>query len=90
VILAQINAFESLDTLSIFGSQGSLHVPVLNEGHMKVITNYAEWTENHPPNPNFHEPLIEDFMKAVIENRQPRVYGRIGKEVNRILSEAYN
>jgi predicted dehydrogenase len=82
-------AFESLDTLSIFGSKGSIHVPVLNEGHMKVVTSFEVRLEDHPPNPNFHEPLIEDFMKAVIENRQPRVNGGIGREVNRILSEAY-
>lgn len=83
-------AFEPLDTLSIFGSRGSIHVPVLNEGNMKVVTSVGERTESHPPIPNFHEPLIQDFMEAITQGRQPRVHGRMGREVNRILAEVYS
>ncbi|MGW8178733.1 MAG: Gfo/Idh/MocA family protein, partial [bacterium] len=82
-------AYEALDTLSVFGSQGSIHVPVLNKGTMNVITSVDNRTEHLPPNPNFHEPLIQDFMEAIMEDRLPKVDGRIGREVNRILSEVY-
>lgn len=82
-------AFESQDTLSIFGSQGSLHVPVLNQGTLRIMTRKGEATEEHPPCPNFHEPLIEDFTEAVFSDRNPEVDGEMGREVNRILSLIY-
>jgi predicted dehydrogenase len=82
-------AFESLDTLSLFGSEGSIHVPVLNQGTMEVVTRGGRRMERHPPHPNFHVPLILDFMDAIFEDRQPKVDGQIGWEVNRILEEVY-
>jgi predicted dehydrogenase len=62
-------AFESQDTLNIFGSQGSLHVPVLNRGALRVLTAAGERTELHPPHANIHLPLIDDFMKALEAKR---------------------
>lgn len=82
-------ALESQDTLSIFGSEGSLHIPVLNRGELRVKTSAGERIEQHPPHANIHLPLIEDFALAVIENREPKVGGAIGREVARIEEEIY-
>jgi predicted dehydrogenase len=78
------SAREPQDTLDIFGSEGSLHVSVLNEGTLRVVTDGEERVESHPPAANIHQPLIEDFAQAVIENREPVVTGEIGRTVAEI------
>ena len=82
-------AFEARDTLDIFGTKGTIHIPVLNNGTMIVKTEKGERTENHPPHQNVHQPLIEDFTNALLENITPVVDGQIGKEVNLILDNIY-
>ncbi|MGH9846415.1 MAG: Gfo/Idh/MocA family protein [Blastocatellia bacterium] len=82
-------AMESQDTLDIFGSDGSIHIPVLNRGEMRVKTTGGERTESHPPYANIHQPLIEDFTRAVLESRDPAVGGVIGREVARIEEAIY-
>jgi len=78
-------AFEPQDTLSLFFSRGSIHVPGLNNGTMRVIGEQGERVEEHPPAQNIHQPLIEDFVSALIEDRSPVVGGEIGKGVAEIL-----
>jgi predicted dehydrogenase len=82
-------AATSQDTLDIFGSDGSLHVAVLNRGEVRVKTPDGERVEMHPPHPNIHLPLIEDFTRAVVEGREPEVGGEIGREVARVEEEIY-
>ena len=79
------SASEAQDTLKIFCSRGSLHVDVLNRGELKVITEAGERTEFHPPALNIHQPLIEDFARAVLDNRCPLVDGLIGRKVALLL-----
>jgi predicted dehydrogenase len=80
---------EPADTLDIFGSRGSLHVPALNEGKMRVVTEKGERAESHPPADNLHAPLLEDFVDAVFENREPKVNGEIGRRVAIIEEKIY-
>ncbi|MFC1481822.1 Gfo/Idh/MocA family protein [Candidatus Neomarinimicrobiota bacterium] len=82
-------ALEPQDTLSIFGSEGSLHVPVLNDGTLIVKTRASKRNEEHPNHPNIHQPLLEDFTNAILEKREPLITGEIGREVNRILDQLY-
>ena len=82
-------AREPRDTLEIYGSLGSIHVPVLNEGTMRVVDDQGERTEAHSPDPNLHAPLIKDFVAAVIEDREPAVGGEIGRAVAKIEAEIY-
>ncbi len=77
------------DTLDIYGSEGSLHVAVLNEGNLKVVTRDGERVETHPPHPNLHQPLIDDFTRAVLDDRAPVVDGGVGREVARLVEEVY-
>jgi predicted dehydrogenase len=82
-------AFESQDTLDIFGSSGSLHIARLNEGVLQIKTAIGERSETLPPHANFHQPLINDFVQAVMERQQPKVTGETGREVARIEEEIY-
>lgn len=82
-------AFEAQDTLEIYGTKGSIHVPVLNGETMIVRTEKGERIESHPPHQNVHQPLIEDFTKAVLKKRTPVVDGTIGREVTLILDNIY-
>jgi predicted dehydrogenase len=80
---------EPQDTLRIFGSQGSIHVATLNEGNVLIKTSAGERLETLPPAPNFHQPLIDDFTQAVLQEKDPTVTGEIGREVARIEAEIY-
>jgi predicted dehydrogenase len=80
---------EGQDTLDIFGTAGSIHVPVLNQGLLRLSTAAGETTEVHPPHANLQQPLIEDFAQAVIEGREPAVGGETGRKVARIEAEIY-
>jgi predicted dehydrogenase len=82
-------ACEPQDTLEIFGSQGSIHVPALNDGAIKVSNRNDERTEMHPPHANLHLPLIDDFVRAILNKRKPRVDGHVGREVARIEEMIY-
>lgn len=81
--------WQSQDTLTIFGSAGSLHVPVLNQGALHLQTAHGERNEVHPPHPNIHQPLIAEFTEAVLARRAPAVGGAIGREVARLEELIY-
>lgn len=82
-------AREPRDTLDIFGTEGSVRVPVLNAGLLHVKTRDGERHESHPPHHNLHQPLVEDFTRAVLDRREPLVDGAVGREVSRLVEETY-
>jgi predicted dehydrogenase len=82
-------AAERRDTLAVYGSEGSAHVPVLNEGLLRIVTTGGSREERHPPHSNLHQPLVEDFVAAVRERRDPMVTGGVGLEVMRVLAAIY-
>ena len=82
-------AQEPRDTLRIFGTRGSMHVTALNQGDLRVTTANGEACETHPPAANIHQPLVEDFVDAVLSGRQPAVGGDIGRAVARIEEQIY-
>ena len=77
------------DSLDLYGSSGSIHVPVLNQGTLRVQSGGTERREDHPPHANLHQPLIEDFTRAVLHGGQPEVGGEVGLEVQRLIEEVY-
>ncbi len=89
VITVTYAAFEARDTFDLYCTDGSIHIPRLNAGEMIVRTREGERSEFHPPHPNLHYPLIEDFTRAVLEGRKPAVDGKKGLAVNRVLSHLY-
>lgn len=82
-------AREALDTLDLYGSEGSVHIPVLNQGVLQIRTAGGERTEACPPHSNLHQPLVEDFIAAVKEGRAPRVDGEAGRAVSIALAQIY-
>jgi predicted dehydrogenase len=82
-------AREAQDTLEIFGSRGSIHVPVLNEGTMRVTSDAGERVETHSAPANLHAPLIRDFTEAVMNDREPAVGGDVGRMVATIEEQIY-
>lgn len=82
-------ARESQDTLDIFGTAGSIHIASLNSGEIRIVIGSETKTETHPPSPNFHSPLIEEFADAIINDREPRVSGRTGRDVAAIEDRIY-
>lgn len=82
-------AFEPQDTLSIYGTNGSIHVPVLNTGDVTITTAEQTRSESHPPHANIHLPLIADFADAVRLGRDPRVGGDTGRMVAAIEDRIY-
>ena len=83
-------AYESQDTFDIFGDKGSIHIPALNDGVITVKTQNGERMEKHPPHSNIHQPLIDGFTQAVLDDREPVVGADIGREVNRIEEQIYS
>jgi predicted dehydrogenase len=83
-------ANEPQDTLEIFGTLGSVRVDALSKGRLCVHSTEGFSTESHPPHPNVHQPLIEDFASAVAEGRPPRVDGRDGQTVSEVLDLIYS
>jgi predicted dehydrogenase len=82
-------AVESLDTLDIYCSAGSIHTAPLNRGEIRIVTAPGERTESHPPHANLHQPLIEDFTRAVLDGREPEVGGDVGRTVAMIEEDIY-
>jgi len=77
------------DTVDIYGTEGSLSIGSLNDGELVARTVAGQRTEQYPPHPNLHQPLVEDFVDAVRSDRMPLVDGHAGKNVNLILDEIY-
>jgi predicted dehydrogenase len=82
-------AAEPKDSVHIFGSLGSIRVSILNEGKIRVVGKLGERYESHPPHANLHAPLIEDFVRAVLTDREPAVNGETGRAVALIEEEIY-
>ncbi len=79
----------SKDMLEIYGRTGSLHIPKLNGPDLVIRADGGELVERHPPYENFHQPLVDQFVRAVLEDEAPGVDGRVGLEVNRLLAAIY-
>ena len=81
---------ESKDTLSIYGSEGSVQMPVLNSGEMTILSPNGERKESHPRHSNSHQPLIDDFAQAIIDDRTPQVTGGTGLSVQEVEDAVYD
>lgn len=81
---------EPQDTLDIYGDNGSIHVAVLNAGGMTVLREGERSMEQHDAPSNLHQPLIDQFVTAVLDGGTPAVDGAAGREVNRLLEEVYS
>lgn len=78
------------DEFSILGTGGRLVSRPLNGGDLIIERGAEQVVESHPPNSNFNAPLIADFVTAILERRPPSVPGEQGREVNRLMAQAYH
>jgi len=83
-------ARESRDTLELFGTEGAVHVPVLNQGTLRIVSAAGAREEARPPHANLHQPLVEDFVEAVARGRAPSVDGEVGLAVARVVEAIYD
>jgi predicted dehydrogenase len=74
-------ACESRDSLDIFGTAGSVHIPVLNSGELRLLHANGESVETHPAVENTHQPLIADFTESVLTGLKPAVDGETGRAI---------
>jgi 1,5-anhydro-D-fructose reductase (1,5-anhydro-D-mannitol-forming) len=79
---------ERQDTLHVFGTRGAIHVDDLNAGVVRVRTD-AWRIEQHPPASNVHQPIVDDFVDAVLRGREPAVTGETGRAVAAIEDAIY-
>ena len=82
-------ALEPQDTLHIFGTEGSLHLPKLNGGELRILRGGQETVEEHSATANLHQPLVDQFVDAIHGADAPAVDGRAGRAVNRVLEAIY-
>jgi len=82
-------AIEPRDSLHIFGTTGSIHVPVLNAGDISITSAGEQRRESHAPAPNLHQPLVQDFVDAVLAGRDPGVDAAVGRAVAVIEERIY-
>ena len=80
---------EFYDSIAIYGTEGSAHIEDLNVGTIIVKSRDTKRIENHPKHENAHLPLIEDFVHSILHNKDVKVDGQVGLEVNRILQQIY-
>ena len=83
-------ASEPRDAFRIFGTAGSIHVPVLNAGALTILTAAGERHESHHTPSNLHQPLIQDFVDAVLAGRKPVVTGEVGRAVAEVEAQIYS
>ena len=82
-------ASEPRDTLRVFGTRGSVELASLNAGEMQITINGERRRESHPPAANIHQPLVEDFVDAVLTGRDPAVGGNAGRAVAEVEEQIY-
>ena len=82
-------ASEPQDTFDIFGLHGSIHIPILNEGSLRIVSGEGDRWESHPHDANLHAPLISDFVDAAVNDREPAVPGETGRMVAMVEEKIY-
>jgi len=89
ILLVSHAPAEPQDSLDIYGTEGSLHVHVLNDGDLRIVGPEGEELDRLPPHHNLHQPLVEDFIDAVETGREPVVDGALGRRIQALLEAAY-
>jgi predicted dehydrogenase len=90
VVIASHAPLQPRDSFHLFCTDGSAHIDVLNSGKLRLVSPQGTTEESHPPPANLHQPLIEDFASAVLDDRPPRVDGNAGRAVSAALDQIYS
>lgn len=76
------------DDFEILGTRGCLRAAPLNEDRLE-LTGAGVTTFSAPKAENVHQPLIEDFNGAIVEDRPPAVPGEAAMTASLLLEAAY-
>ncbi len=90
VLQCYFGTVDTPDRLEVIGTDGRVTVDDLNAGQATIVTGQGRREETHPPHPNFHAPLVNDFSQAVLERRDPAITGEIAMATNQIIALAYD
>ncbi|HIA20239.1 MAG TPA: Gfo/Idh/MocA family oxidoreductase [Planctomycetaceae bacterium] len=77
------------DEFTILGTSGRLSVTPLNQGRLIVESSAGRREESLPPSNNFNDPLIDDFVAAIQQDREPLISGPAGCVTNQVMEAAY-
>ena len=77
------------DEFTVMGTAGRLTVSPLNDGKLVVQSATSQREEALPPADNFNNPLIDDFVEAIQDDREPCISGFQGRATNQVMEAAY-
>ncbi|MFP6618953.1 MAG: Gfo/Idh/MocA family oxidoreductase [Pirellulaceae bacterium] len=77
------------DEFTVMGTAGRLTVSPLNGGQLVVQSATGQREETAPPAENFNTPLIDDFVTAIQDDREPGISGLQGRATNQVMEAAY-
>jgi len=73
---------------SVTGAEAPAYIKASLRDALFKAPNAAEKVQLHPPAANMHQPLIADFVEAVLTGREPQVNGETGR-IASIEAEIY-
>lgn len=77
------------DQFIIQGTEGRLVAQPLNGDRLVVETRGRRRSEKHPAPSNLCAPLVEDFVSAILQDRQPTITGEEGRQTSAVIDRAY-
>jgi predicted dehydrogenase len=76
------------DELCVIGTEGEVDLTPLNGPTLTVRRGDKSWSEELPAHPNLHFPMVDNFVRAVLDGRELVSTGRTAVETDRVISAA--
>ncbi len=77
------------DEFRVIGVEGEADLTPLNGPSLRIRLNGRSWSEERPPHQNLHFPLVENFVRAVLDGEALVSSGRTAIETDRVIAAAY-
>jgi predicted dehydrogenase len=77
------------DELFVAGTEGEADLTPLNGPSLKIRLVDRSWSEELPPHANLHYPMVEDFVRAVLDGKPLTSSGATAIETDRVIAAAY-
>jgi predicted dehydrogenase len=83
------NSHIERDELFITGTEGEADLTPLNGPSLRIRLADRSWSEELPPHTNLHFPMVEDFVRAVLDGKPLESSGATAIETDRVIAAAY-